>query len=95
MSLVYVKLVYVIFCHFDKLAAIFALDYIFCVFRKGKMGGVLKGMPELLIHLVSCGQRRGMGGGKPEVHFVGFTRGKGGGVRRAKFIHTILEQLQK
>ena len=36
-------------------------------------------MPELLIHLVSCGQRRGMGGGKPEVHFFGFTRGKKGG----------------
>ena len=45
------------------------------------MGGVLKKMPELLIHLVSCGQRRGMGGGKPEVHFCWFYKGgkRGGG----------------
>ena len=62
---------------------------------KERWGGVLKKMPELLIHLVSCGQRRGMGEGKPEVHFFGFTMGKkGGGQKGAKFPHTILEQLQ-
>ena len=48
-------------------------------------------MPELLIHLVSCGQRRGMGGGfegKPEAHFFLVLQGERGEVRRGLNILT-------